>query len=379
MMSIGLPSAATLPRPPRLIIMAGGTGGHIMPGLAIAERMRARGWDVQWLGNPDALEGELVPRQGIELLPLRFRGWRGRRLRPLLALPFTMLAACWRAHRHLRRQRPDLVLGLGGYVALPGGLMAALGRIPLVIHEQNSIAGLTNRVLARFARQVLAGFSDAFGSRANVQVTGNPLREAFQDLPAPAARYSERSGPLSVLVVGGSLGAQALNALLPQAIAKLPESARPRIVHQAGPRHLDALRADYQQRGVTAECVPFLDDMAQAMAQADLVICRAGAMTVSEVAAVGVAALFVPYPFATGDHQTANAQVLARIDAGFCQAQRQLNPDSLSQWLSTQNRQTLSEVAVRARAVAKRDACAHIVQVCEQWLPRAAAAGAPTP
>lgn len=215
------------PKPPRLIIMAGGTGGHIMPGLAIAERMRARGWDVQWLGNPDALEGELVPRQGITLLPLRFRGWRDRRLRPLLALPFTLAAACWRTYRYLRQQQPDLVIGLGGYVALPGGLVAALARIPLVIHEQNSVAGLTNRVLARFARQVLAGFSDAFGSLAGVQVTGNPLREAFQDLPAPAVRYAERSGPLLVLVVGGSLGAQALNALLPQAIAKLPQAARP--------------------------------------------------------------------------------------------------------------------------------------------------------
>lgn len=351
-----------------ILIMAGGTGGHIMPGLAVADVLRARGWRVLWLGNPDKMEGRLVPPRGIELVPLRFAGVRGKGAAALLKLPFLLVRAFAQAWSRLSEVRPDVVLGMGGYVAFPGGVIAALRGTPLVVHEQNAVAGTANKWLARMARRVLSGFP---GVLSKGEALGNPVRADLCALPDPAARYAGRSGALRLLVVGGSLGAQALNTTLPQALALLPQDQRPEVVHQAGEQHLPALQQAYAQAGVAADCRAFIDDMAGALGQADLLICRAGAMTVSEVAAAGVAALFVPFPHAIDDHQTANARFLSDAQAAWLQPQTSLTPEWLAQWLGQRNRQELQAVAERARAHARPEAAAHIADACEQAAGRA--------
>jgi len=347
---------------PLALIMAGGTGGHIMPGLAVAEVLQARGWRVLWLGHPERMEGRLVPERGIELVPLRFAGVRGKGPVALFKLPFLLLGAFAQAWRRLGALRPRVVLGMGGYVAFPGGMMAALRGVPLVVHEQNAVAGMANRVLAGVADRVLAGFPGALRRAAAV---GNPVRREVRELPPPAERYGARDGALRLLVVGGSLGARALNETVPQALALLPESARPRVVHQAGEQHIQALRQAYAAAGVTAQCTAFIRDMASALGEADVVICRAGAMTVAEVAAAGVAALFVPFPHAVDDHQTANARFLSDVGAGWLRQQKELNPQWLAQWLGGRSRQELREVAGRAREHAAPDAAARIADACE--------------
>ncbi|GAA5235892.1 undecaprenyldiphospho-muramoylpentapeptide beta-N-acetylglucosaminyltransferase [Verticiella sediminum] len=362
-MTGGTPPSA---RKPRLLVMAGGTGGHIMPGLAVAQALRARGWEVSWLGNPDAMEGRLVPPQGIELNPLRFAGLRGKGPTALLKLPLTLGRACVQARRHLRRLRPDVVLGMGGYVAFPGGLMARLGGVPLVLHEQNAVAGMTNRALARVARRVLTGFPGALAG----ETTGNPVRAEFAQVPPPAARYAARSGPLRILVVGGSLGAQALNDTVPRALALLrerqPGQPLPQVVHQAGEKHLAQLEAAYRSAGVAAECRSFIADMAQAYGEADIVICRAGAMTVAEIATVGVAALFVPFPHAVDDHQTRNASYLVDAGAAWLRQQRELTPAWLADWLQARTRNESQATAERARALAQPHATERIADVCAE-------------
>jgi UDP-N-acetylglucosamine--N-acetylmuramyl-(pentapeptide) pyrophosphoryl-undecaprenol N-acetylglucosamine transferase len=355
------------------LIMAGGTGGHIMPGLAVADVLRERGWRVMWLGNPDKMEGRLVPPRGIEMAALRFQGVRGRGVTALLQLPMRLLSALRQAWAHLSTMRPDVVLGMGGYVAFPGGLAAALRGVPLVVHEQNAVAGTANRTLARLARRVLTGFP---GVLARGEMTGNPVRRELCAIPAPQQRYAGRTGVLHVLVVGGSLGAQALNTLVPQALALLPQSARPRVTHQAGEQHIDALRDGYAQAGVQAECRAFIDDMASALAAADLVICRAGAMTVAEIAAAGAAALFVPFPHAIDDHQTANARYLSDARAGWLKQQADLTPQWLADWLAQRGRDELQEVAQRARSRAMPDAAQHIADACEAVAVRRAGRGA---
>jgi len=346
-----------------LLIAAGGTGGHIMPGLAVADELRQRGWRVLWAGHPDKMEGRLVPARGIELLPLRFAGVRGKGLVALLKLPFLLLCACAQAWRALSSARPDAVLGMGGYVAFPVGVTAALRRVPLVLHEQNAVAGMTNKVLARLASRVLSGFP---GVLKRGETMGNPVRQDVAALPAPQARYAARAGALRVLVVGGSLGAQALNQTVPAALARVPDARRPVVRHQAGDAHIDALRAAYAQAEVLAECVPFIDDMASALADADVVICRAGAMTVAEVAAAGVAALFVPFPHAVDDHQTANARFLSDADAAWLCRQADFTPDWLASWLTGLTREQLCAVATRARERAVPESARHIAAVCAQ-------------
>lgn len=346
-----------------LLIMAGGTGGHIMPGLAVAHEMRARGWKVFWLGHPDRMEGRLVPVQGYELVPLRFSGLRGKGMMALLKLPFTLFGACMQARSALRRIRPDVVLGMGGYVAFPGGLMARFGRLPLVVHEQNAVAGTANRWLARMATKVLTGFP---GALPGAVVTGNPVRREFTRAATAAERYAARQGPLRLLVVGGSQGAAALNAVMPRALALLPADRRLQVVHQAGERHLDSLRAAYEQAGVHADCQAFIQDMAQAMADADIVVCRAGAMTVAEVAAVGVAALFVPLPNAIDDHQTANARYLSDCRGAYMRAQGELSVEWLAEWLDSLQRPQLAEMAAHAHEHASLQACEHIADACAQ-------------
>lgn len=344
-----------------LMVMAGGTGGHIMPGLAVAEALRARGWRVVWMGNPTGMEARLVPAHGIELMPVQFSGVRGKGLKTLALLPFTLLRGFVQAWRVLRRERPDVVLGMGGYVAFPGGMMASLRHVPLVLHEQNAVAGMANKVLARVADHRLAGFPAAL---PDCEHTGNPVRDELTRLEPPAERLAGRSGPLRLLVVGGSLGAQALNTVIPQALAQMPADQRPHVMHQSGEKHLPALQQAYQQAGVQADCRAFIDDMAQAYAGADLVICRAGAMTVAEVAAVGVAALFVPLPSAVDDHQTANARYLVDGGAGWLCPQVEFTASWLAGWLAERTRPELLAKAQAAQHLAYPHATQRIADVC---------------
>lgn len=344
-----------------ILVMAGGTGGHIMPGLAVAEVLRGLGWRILWLGNPDRMEGRLVPAHGIELLPLRFGGVRGKGLLTLLKLPCTLAAACAHVRRLLKRLRPDVVLGMGGYAAFPGGVMARWLGIPLVVHEQNAVAGTANRWLARLAVRVLEGFP---GTLPGAEMVGNPVRAALAGVQPAARRYADRQGPLRLLVLGGSLGAARLNALVPEALSRLPEPLRPLVLHQAGQQHADSVRQIYDRLSVRAEVTPFIDDMAQALSAADLVICRAGAMTVAEIAAVGVAALFIPLPHAIDDHQTANARYLSEAGAGWMMRQADLDASTLAAWLMARQRAELASVAVRAHGRACLDAARLIAEAC---------------
>jgi UDP-N-acetylglucosamine--N-acetylmuramyl-(pentapeptide) pyrophosphoryl-undecaprenol N-acetylglucosamine transferase len=343
------------------MIMAGGTGGHVFPALAVADYLSARDWRVVWLGAPTGMEATLVPQHGYELAPVRFAGLRGKGLLAKLLLPLNLLVAFWQSLRAIRAHRPDVVLGMGGYIAFPGGMMAALLGRPLAIHEQNSIAGLANRVLAGVADRILVAFP---GALKKSTPTGNPVREAIARLAPPAQRFAGRSGPLRVLVVGGSLGAAALNERVPQAIALLPAGERPRVVHQSGARHLDALRADYAAAGVAADLFPFIEDMAQAYAEADVAICRAGAITVAELAAVGVPAILVPFPYAVDDHQTTNARYLADAGAAILIQQRDLTAERLAECLRGLARERLFEMAEKARALGKPDATRAVAEAC---------------
>jgi len=343
------------------MIMAGGTGGHVFPALAVADHLRALGWRVVWLGARTGMEATLVPKHGYEMAWVRFSGLRGKGLAAKLLLPLNLLVAFWQALRALRTQRPDVVLGMGGYIAFPGGMMAALLGRPLAIHEQNSVAGLANRVLAGVADHVLVAFPDAL---RNATFVGNPVREAIARVAPPAERFAGRDGPLRILVVGGSLGAAALNDIVPKALAQLPAEARPVVTHQSGAKHVDALRANYARAGVDANAVAFIDDMARAYADADLVICRAGATTVAELAAAGVAAILVPFPFAVDDHQTTNARYLADAGAGVLVQQRDLTPDALAGMLRGFSREQLLAMATKARALGKPDATRAVAEAC---------------
>ncbi len=346
----------------RALIMAGGTGGHIFPGLAVGEGLRAAGWDVAWMGAPGGMESRLVPAQGYRMCWVDFGGVRGKGALRWLRLPPRLLRALLQAARALRRERPRVVLGMGGYISMPGGLLARLFGARLVLHEQNAVAGLSNRLLARLAARVLSGFPQAL---PGAEWVGNPVRRAIRELAEPGARYAGRAGVLRLLVVGGSLGAQALNQLLPRALACIAPELRPQVVHQSGRQQLQALRDAYAAAGVEADCREFIDDMAGAYAEADLVVCRAGASTVTEVACAGVAALFVPFPFAVDDHQTANARYLADAGAALLTQQRELDPARLAAQLQGLQRAQLRDMACKARALARSDAVERIVAVCE--------------
>ena len=345
------------------LVMAGGTGGHIFPGLAMAEALRDAGWQVHWLGAPNSMEQDLVPAQGFAFEAVSFGGVRGKGIQTLALLPLRLLRAFWQSLQVVRRVQPHVVLGLGGYISFPGGMMASLWGKPLVLHEQNSVPGMANKLLSQLADRVFTAFPGVFKTGHWV---GNPLRKAFTEQAQPAARFAGRSGPLRLLVVGGSLGAKALNDTVPQALALMSASQRPTVIHQSGAKEIEALRAYYQAAGVEAELIPFIEDMATAFAQADVVICRAGASTVTELAAVGVAAMLVPFPFAVDDHQTTNAQFLVSAGGGWLMPQAELTPQGLADWLSGLDRSQLVAVAEKASAQKKTNATREVLMACEE-------------
>ena len=353
-----------------LMVMAGGTGGHIYPGLAAAAALRKHGWNVVWLGTRNGMEARLVPEHGYPMAWLSLGGVRGNGVLRKLLLPATLLVAFVQALRALRRHRPDVVLGMGGYPSFPGGMMSVLLGKPLVIHEQNSVGGLANRVLACVADRVLTGFPDVFNSArdkplpcSKVATTwvGNPVRASIAALPAPQPRSAPR---LCLLVVGGSLGAAALNDVVPRALALIPEAERPAVIHQSGTRHADSLRANYAAAGVAAEVRDYIADMAEVYAWCDFAITRAGALTIAELAAAGVPAVLVPYPHAVDDHQTRNAQFLSAAGAALLLPQTELTPDRLATVLRSLNREKLLAMAQHARAQARPDASEEVARIC---------------
>ena len=348
------------------LVMAGGTGGHIFPGLAVAEALREQGWKVHWLGAPGSMEERLVPPQGFPLETIDFSGVRGKGLLTLALLPLRLLKAFAQAWAVVRRVRPDVVIGLGGYISFPGGMMATLAGKPLILHEQNSVAGMANKVLANVASRVFCAFPNAL---PGAQWVGNPLRQAFLQQPPPAERFAGRSGPLRILVVGGSLGAKALNDTVPQALALIPPEQRPQVRHQSGAKQMQALQASYAAAGVQAELTPFIDDTASAYAQADLVICRAGASTVTELAAVGAAAIYVPFPHAVDDHQTTNARFVVDAGGGWVVQQTALSPEKLAHMIQNMQRSTLLETAQKAKMMQKTEATAAVVAACQELAP----------
>ena len=345
-----------------ILIMAGGTGGHIFPGLAVAERLRERDWRVVWLGNPKGMEATLVPQRGIEMKAVNFGGLRGKGVMTKLLLPLNLLRAFWQSLRALRQVKPAVVLGLGGYITFPGGMMAVLLGKPLVLHEQNSVAGLSNKVLARVADRIMVAFP---GTLSQARWSGNPIAASIAAIAVPEQRYRNRSGPLRVLVVGGSLGAQVFNQVVPNAFGLMLPERRPVILHQAGRANIEQLRANYTAAAVEAEAVPFIDDMAAAYADADLVIARAGAMTVSEIACVGVASILVPFPHAVDDHQTSNARFLSEAGAAILIPQTEFSSTGLASLLSELTRAGLAAMASKARALGKPEAASTVADVCE--------------
>ncbi len=354
-----------------VLIMAGGTGGHVFPALAVAEELRARGATLNWLGTGRGIENRLVPAANIALHLIKVEGVRGRGLTGLVKAPFLIVYALLQALGVIRQVKPDVVLGFGGFASGPGGLAAKLSGIPLVIHEQNAVAGTTNRLLAKFAKKVLAAFPNAFGEACSEQVVGNPVREQIKNIPGVQDRYAERAQqklPLQLLIVGGSLGAKAINELVPQALAELPLDARPQVWHQTGKGHAEATTALYMQHQVNAKVSEFIDDMAAAYTWADLVICRAGALTVSELMMAGVASTLIPLPNAIDDHQTFNAKNLTEAGAGIALVQKDLTAAKLAALLLTElaDRNQLKLMAEKAQQLAKPDAAAQVADICEE-------------
>lgn len=343
-----------------VLIMAGGTGGHVFPALAVADALRAAGHRVAWLGTRAGIEARLVPAAGIDIEWLPVGGLRGKGAATLLLAPFRLLRAGVVAWRVLRRLRPDAVIGMGGFASGPGGAMAWLARRPLLVHEQNAIAGFTNRMLAKFATRVLAAFPQTLPRE---EVVGNPVRESVLAVPPPGERFASREGSLRILVLGGSLGANALNEIVPQGIAE--SGLRVDVLHQCGRGDADAVRRLYEKNGTRADVKSFIDNMAEAYAQADIAICRAGAMTVFELAAAGLGAILVPFPHAVDDHQTANARYLADEDAALVMQERDLSSATLAAALrDIGSRERLAQMAARAHRKARPGATRDVARAC---------------
>ncbi|MGH8125953.1 MAG: undecaprenyldiphospho-muramoylpentapeptide beta-N-acetylglucosaminyltransferase [Rhodanobacteraceae bacterium] len=349
-----------------VLIMAGGTGGHIFPGLAVAAALRARDVPVLWLGAEGGMENRIVPEHHLEMRTLRVSGLRGKGLLQRMAAPWMLMRAMFAAWRALRDVRPRSVLSLGGYVAGPGGIAAWLQRRPLLVHEQNRVAGFTNRVLARCARRVMSGFPDAFPEKLHAEWTGNPVRAGIAALPAPETRFAGRSGAPHLLVVGGSLGARTLNLGLPHALSLIPADRRPEVLHQCGVAHLAATRDVYVRVDVQAKVEPFIADMTSAYAWADLVVCRAGALTLAEIAAAGLGAILLPFPHAVDDHQTRNAEGFVAIGAAELVQDRDFDPARFAGTLERLLRDADKRLAMAnaARTLAKPHAADVIAQRC---------------
>jgi UDP-N-acetylglucosamine--N-acetylmuramyl-(pentapeptide) pyrophosphoryl-undecaprenol N-acetylglucosamine transferase len=358
------------------MVMAGGTGGHVFPAIAVANALRECGHEVVWLGTRGGMEQRLVSEAGYPGVWVTLGGLRGKNLVTTALFPFKLLIACLQALFGILRYRPRVMLGFGGYAAFPGAMVGKLLGRKLIIHEQNAVAGLTNRVLAMFADRVLTGFPEAFEAAstnpmakccrppARSEWVGNPVRASILSVGDPAKRFEERGGGrLRILVIGGSLGAQALNRIMPAALARIPELERPFVFHQAGAKHIDALRRAYDEAGVMASCVPFIKDMAMQYAMADLVICRAGALTVAELATVGVSALLVPFAHAVDNHQSANARVLVDAGAARMLPEHELTPEGLAALLQSLTRKELTQMAVRAQTVARAEATRTVAQI----------------
>lgn len=340
------------------MVMAGGTGGHIFPALAVAQELQAQGHRIVWLGSEGAMETRLVPQYNIPLETLSIKGIRGNGIKRKLLLPFTLVKTIAAARRIIRRYNVDAVIGFGGFVTFPGGIAARLCGLPLIVHEQNAIAGLSNKVLSHFASQVMYAFPQVFTNQNGL--VGNPVRADIAALTPPAQRFAGRQGVLNILVVGGSLGADILNKVVPQAMALLPESQRPNLLHQSGRNKLAQLQHQYAECGVKAECVEFITDMVSAYREADLVICRAGALTIAELTAAGLGAILVPYPHAVDDHQTANAQYMVKDGAAVLMPQTSLNAQSLQTVLADLSREQCLQMAEKARALAQPDSAAKV-------------------
>ncbi|MBI3284049.1 MAG: undecaprenyldiphospho-muramoylpentapeptide beta-N-acetylglucosaminyltransferase [Burkholderiales bacterium] len=355
----------TQQRQKRLLIMAAGTGGHIFPGLAIAELLRERGWQVSWLGTTHGMEGQIVPRHGIAMDNIAFSGLRGKGWRHTVSGAFKLLASFFTCARIIGQRQPDAVLGMGGYVTVPGGLMAALRGKPLVLMNADAALLLSNKVLRPLASRLLFGLPSAVGD-AKAQVTGNPVRKEICELAVPQQRYAERSGALRILVVGGSLGARALNDCLPAALALIPADLRPVVTHQSGKQHIAALRQRYAESGVQAEVLDFIDDMPRRYAEADLVICRAGAITVSELTAAGVASILVPFMASSTSHQKENALWMAQQQAALYLPQADMTPAALAKQLQALDRAQCLAMAQTAYALGRREASAAIAKILEE-------------
>jgi len=351
------------------LVMAGGTGGHVFPALATARVLQRRGFDIVWLGTQRGIEARLVPAEGIPVEWLSVTGLRGKSVVTLLAAPFRLVLAIGQAMRAIRKHQPRVVLGAGGFASGPGGIAAWLLRRPLVVHEQNAVAGLTNRVLARFAARVLEGFPNSFGRRVKAERVGNPVRPEIVGVAPPEKRFAGREGPARLLVFGGSQGAARLNVVLPATIAELPEALRPQVLHQTGRHNLEETVQAYKSRGIDADVRPFIDDMASAYGWADLAVCRSGALTVAELAAAGVPSILVPFPSAVDDHQTRNAEYVVRAGGARLLPESALTPNSLAALLKTlleAGRPQLVKMAQAARATAIVDAADRVADACVQ-------------
>jgi UDP-N-acetylglucosamine--N-acetylmuramyl-(pentapeptide) pyrophosphoryl-undecaprenol N-acetylglucosamine transferase len=355
------------------LIMAGGTGGHIFPGLAVAEGLISKGWEVAWLGSqtPSGVEASILAKvkstqsvqSAITFKTIQFGGLRGKGLMTILQLPVNLMRAFWQSYQVLKAVRPSVVIGMGGYISFPAGLIARLMGIPLILHEQNSVAGMANKVLARMTSRVFTAFPSVLPDAVFI---GNPLRSAFKQQASPDSRFANRTGALNLLVVGGSLGAKGLNDLVPQALALIPQDQRPRVIHQSGAAQLEALQANYLHANVAATCTAFIEDTAAAFGSADIIIARSGASTVTELAAVGAAALFVPFPYAVDDHQTTNAKYLVDAGAAWIEQQADLNAQMLADFLQTLSREELQAKASAAQQMAKLDATDKLIAACEE-------------
>lgn len=352
-------------RSPTILIMAGGTGGHVFPGLAVANYLQRAGWRIVWLGTENGMEMKLVPGHGYQTEAISFSGLRGKRLMAWLLLPLRLIRAFMQSMAVIRRVNPDVVLGMGGYPAFPGGMMASLLNKPLIIHEQNSLPGLTNRMLAKLADKIMLGFPNAIHANpAKTVFSGNPVRAEIAQIDPPQKRLSGREGRLTILVIGGSLGAQILNSVVPEALKSMAEQHRPFIVHQAGVLHFETTRRRYADLQLQGEVLAFIENIAERYAACDLVLCRAGALTIAELSAAGVASILVPYPHAVDDHQTSNARFLAHAGAALLVPQPEFTAQKLTELLTQLTRDKLLNMAMMARSLAKPDAAAVVAEAC---------------